>query len=96
MIDPVNIIVLLFFLLVVIVPFVVYLVTSYEAPPSFKASLRSVAALVLVTGAVHMVYGYFSQGVWDWGFLGAIAVAAPVMLGVDWLVLRSGRSRETS
>ena len=89
----------LFFALIVVVPLGLYLFTSYEAPRGIGDSLRDTGLAVGAVWVASIAWGTLRTGslaaALDWELLLAMLAGASVKIGVDWMVLRANRRRES-
>lgn len=90
---------LLFIILVVLLPFLLAIITGYEAPTSFRESLQRCVQGTL-TGCVMMAGMNFGRvgadfGQWYWETLLVIPVMVALQLSIDYLAMRREAKRTT-
>lgn len=90
---------LLFIVLVVVLPFLLAVITGYEAPASFGESVQRCVQGTL-TGCIMMAGMNFGRvgsnfDKWYWEMLLVIPVMAGLQLSIDYLAMRRQAKRTT-
>jgi hypothetical protein len=99
MIDPMTALAILFFLLVVGVPYAIAVITGYEPPASlseaFRQRLRFAALFCGGTALANLAWHGMAFERWHWEQMVAIIIGSPFAIFIDLIALRRRDKRTT-
>jgi hypothetical protein len=92
-------VIILFFVLAVVVPIVIVMITRYRDPKSVRSSLWQIGTNALIIVATYAVLDFLRRGTTfaDWRLfqlLPAVAIGAAAAILVDLIILRRRRMRD--